>query len=81
MPMYNPPIAHYCHVNVSNIDEQSILKVIGRNGHHFKRITETSGASYIWWNRYLGIIEIWGPHHAMTTAKRQIETHIMGITA
>lgn len=76
MAPYNPPIAHYCHVSVSNLTDETILKAIGKAGYHFKKITNDCGANYIWWNKDLKVIEIWGPFSCMTKTKNTVENHL-----
>ena len=58
MPGYNPPIAHYCHISVSHLNDTDILKIIGKSGYFFKKITEDCNANYIWWNKENKVIEI-----------------------
>lgn len=76
MPEYNPPIAHYCHVDVSEFSDSSILKMIGKKGFLFKKITQDCNASYIWWNKENKVIEIWGPYNCMKLTKHNIIYHI-----
>ena len=60
MPPYNPPIAHYTEVDASDLSITQFLKAIGKEGIHFKRLTERTGTEYIWWNQERNIIEVWG---------------------
>lgn len=76
MPGYNPPIAHYCHVNVSDKSELEVLKAIGKGGYFFKKITQLCNVNYIWWNKENKVIEIWGPHRYMAVAKYNVEYHL-----
>ena len=79
MPVYNPPIAHYCHVSVAHMNIESILKAIGKQGFFFKKITWDCNANYIWWNKEKNVIEIWGSYHCMKTSKLNVQYHIDNI--
>lgn len=77
MAPYNPPVeSHYSHISLSNEEGHSIFKLMGKNGNTFKRITEKSKANYIWYNKNLNIIEIWGPYHSMIPAQKMIKSNI-----
>ena len=76
MPGYNPPIAHYCHVSVSNVPDSTMLKIIGKNGFFFKKITQQCQANYLWWNKESKVIEIWGSHKCMALTKYNVEYHV-----
>ncbi len=62
MAPYAPPSAHYAHVRVDLYDEDMIWKFIGPKGRRFYKLTDTLNMYYIWWNKKLRIIEIWGPY-------------------
>ena len=79
MPEYNPPIAHYCHVSVPDVPESTMLKLIGKGGYFFKKITADCDANYIWWNKEKNIIEIWGKFKCLEIAKYNVEYHISHI--
>lgn len=61
-------LAEYgCFPNVDGYSEIPVPKeligdigyVIGRNGYYFKKITEASGASFIWFNKNTSVVEIY----------------------
>jgi hypothetical protein len=59
MAPYNPPAnTNYTEVQVPR--HVNMYKLMGRNGVHFKRITEDSKCSYIWLDVRRRIVEIWG---------------------
>jgi len=49
--------------------------IIGQNGHHFKRITETTGCLYIFMI-YDNSIEIWGSYDSVIRAQFEIVRHL-----
>ena len=63
--MYNPPIGHYRHIKLSEEEQEKIYEIMGKEGNVFKSITSRGDAEYIWWNKELNIIEIWGPYHSL----------------
>ena len=77
--MYNPPIAHYSHINVSNISDEVLNKVMGINGAYFKAFTEIFGLYYVWWNKDLKVIEFWGPMHVMLDSRKVMNNRIKSI--
>ena len=77
--VYSPPVLH---PDVKKADfylqpEQSkiIGLLIGRNGYHFKRITEISGCLYIF---YIGCqtIEVWGTPQSIHRAFCMLQKHV-----
>lgn len=62
MAPYAPPSAHYAHVRVDLYDEDMVLKFMGPRGRRFYKLTDKLKMYYIWWNKNLQIIEIWGPY-------------------
>lgn len=74
MPNYQPPISHYRHIRIKN--PLDALRIMGKDGVVFKKITEKSGVDYIWWNRETKVIEIWGPHHRLMYADSLIHDRI-----
>lgn len=79
MAPYNPPIAHYCHVSVADMNQDDILKAIGKNGYFFKKITHDCDANYLWWNKENQVIEIWGTYNCMKITKHNIMHHLKNI--
>jgi hypothetical protein len=60
--VYSPPtiLGHYCYVLPLIPKEIDIIsKIIGKNGCHFKYLTDIPGVSYIWYNPTTYSIEIW----------------------
>ena len=57
---YNPPI-HLPHIRVHFPFDNVLVKIlIGTDGSHFKRITEKSGCSFLWYDKKTRVVEIWG---------------------
>jgi len=54
-----PNVDGYAEIQVPNDLVENIGYVIGRNGFYFKKITEASGTSYIWFNKKTSKIEIY----------------------
>jgi ATP phosphoribosyltransferase regulatory subunit HisZ len=72
MPSYDPPNTFYSHVK--GLEEQEdMFQFIGKNGSHFKFLTEKLKIKYIWWNKDSNIIELWGPHNKLANARKQME--------
>ena len=65
MPPYNPPNTHYAHISVSDFSDKEVLKFIGKDGNNFKRLTERLGLEYVWWNKDLKVIELWGSFNSL----------------
>lgn len=61
--MYNPPISHYSEMDVSEYDEDSMFKFIGREGKKFYYLTRVLGLDYLWYDKERKKIEIWGPFY------------------
>ena len=76
MAPYAPPDAHYCQVDLKDADRDLVMRIIGREGVHFKRITEMAKVEYIWWSKDRNVVEIWGPFNKMTNAKKMMSRHI-----
>ena len=54
-----PNVEGYSEIPVPNDLVENIGYVIGREGFYFKKITEASGTSYIWFNKKTSRIEIY----------------------
>lgn len=65
MAPYDPPIAHYTQLDVSDYSEEQILTLIGKGGKGFYNLTKKIGVEYIWWNRERNVVEIWGSFDAL----------------
>ena len=71
MPPYNPPVTFYR--EFKGIEDTNIMfKVIGKNGKHFKYLTEKLGIDYLWWDRKRNVVEVWGPHKKLMSASEEI---------
>ena len=83
MAPYNPPNAHYAHINLTkefgDISYETMMKIMGEKGENFKQLTTANEVKYVWWNKELNVIEIWGSEHKMEEAKNNILKHITKI--
>lgn len=75
MAPYNPPDAHFTQISTAQYTEKQIIKAIGKQGKHFKRITEETGVQYIYWVKETNAIEIWGPKN-LSKAKCALIRHL-----
>jgi hypothetical protein len=64
MAPYNPPSAHYAHINVSQFSPDFIWSLIGTNKKGFYDLTKKLNLRYIWYNEDQQRIELWGPYEA-----------------
>lgn len=70
--VYNPPVAHYSHVALSDAEIEHMKKIIGYAGKNFKWISNISQAKYIWYNEKTKVIEVWGPMSTHVTARSML---------
>lgn len=70
MAPYEPPIAHYAHLNVSEYDENMILCMIGKGGKGFYRLTDYLGLEYVWYDTNEKRIELWGSYNALANGAK-----------
>ena len=64
MAPYNPPNAHYAHINVDNIDSYIIWGIIGTDKKGFYKLTKELNLRYIWYDESNRRIELWGSYDA-----------------
>lgn len=71
MAPYNPPNTFYRQIN--GIEDKDIMyKIVGKNGQHFKYLTEKLGIDYLWWDMNRNVIEVWGPNKKLISASEEI---------
>jgi hypothetical protein len=64
---YNPPInTFYTQISVPSGINVAVL--IGKDGCYFKKMTEKSGAQYIWYDTERNVVEVWGPEYTLSLA-------------
>jgi hypothetical protein len=68
---YNPPIGHYTQTTLPEHINPAVF--IGKDGCYFKKTSERSGATYIWYNDQSRVIEIWGSESSVSLAKNILE--------
>ncbi len=65
MAPYDPPIAHYAQLDVSQYPLELLLAVIGKGGQGFYRITDRLNLEYVWYDIDRKIVELWGSYSAL----------------
>ena len=75
MPPYEPPSSHYCEINAFT-NAHDNFKLIGPQGHNFKRLTVLLGMNYLWWNMERNVIEIWGPFSKINSAQKYLSKYM-----
>ena len=65
MAPYDPPIAHYSQLDVSEYSDEQMLSFIGKEGHRFYWLTNKLGLNYLWWDHERKVVELWGSHGAL----------------
>ena len=65
MAPYEPPCAHYAHVPVDLYSDDMVWSFVGMGGWRLYKLTEQLGLSYLWYNKNLRVIEIWGSYAAL----------------
>lgn len=70
MAPYDPPMAHYAHINTSEYDENMILCMIGKGGQGFYKITDWLKLDYVWYDSDNKRIELWGPFESFKNGAR-----------
>ena len=74
--VYTPPISHYSHISVANIDDAIINEIMGYKGAYFKTFTSTMKLKYVWWNKETNVIELWGSFDRMSAAHNVMQNRI-----
>ena len=64
MAPYNPPIKHYAHLKIDLYSDDMIAAFMGHRGRRFYELTKRLGVYYIWWNKDIRVIEVWGPYES-----------------
>lgn len=65
MAPYDPPSTHYAHLKVDMYDEETMWAFVGVHGWRLYKLTDQLGLSYLWYDKNLQIIEIWGSYSAL----------------
>lgn len=77
---YSPPVLHP-NIYMIRVPIRTMLPrglIIGQHGHHFKRITESTGCLYIFMMHFMmqDNIEIWENMEAVHAAQMEIVQHL-----
>jgi len=70
MAPYNPPIAHYTQLDVSQHSDEDILYTIGKGGKGFYKFTSQLGLNYLWWDKDRKVVELWGSFGALNSGAK-----------
>jgi hypothetical protein len=62
MAPYNPPIAHYSQMDVSDVTDEEMYAFIGRGGKKHYWLTRLLNLNYLWYCSKKKCLEIWGPY-------------------
>lgn len=76
MPEYKPPVSHYCHVTAYP-EKKDMFKLIGPQGHNFKRLTTKLKIEYLWWDIEKNVIEIWGGYDRVMFANEYMQKYMV----
>ena len=71
MAPYDPPIAHYSQLDVSQYTDEQILSVIGKGGKGFYKLTTQLGLNYLWWDKERKVVELWGSFGALSNGAKE----------
>ena len=71
MAPYEPPIAHYSQLDVSQYTDEQILSVIGKGGKGFYKLTTQLGLNYLWWDKERKVVELWGSFGALSNGAKE----------
>ena len=71
MAPYEPPIAHYSQLDVSEYTDEQILSVIGKGGKGFYKLTTQLGLNYLWWDKERKVVELWGSFGALSNGAKE----------
>jgi hypothetical protein len=71
MAPYEPPIAHYSQLDVSEYTDEQILCVIGKGGKGFYKLTTQLGLNYLWWDKERKVVELWGSFGALSNGAKE----------
>lgn len=63
MAPYDPPVAHYSELDVSDVSEKDMYAFIGRGGRRFYFLTRLLNLNYLWYRPEKKCLEIWGPYY------------------
>lgn len=81
MAPYDPPIAHYSQLDVSEYSDEQMLTFIGKKGHRFYWLTNKLGLNYLWWDHERKVVELWGSYGALHCgAKERLDEYFKKFT-
>ena len=72
-PAYN---SYYTQVDVSEESDETMARVIGKEGCHFKYLTEENECLYIWYDSDNRVVEFWGEEKTLQPAVNQFHSHL-----
>jgi len=63
-------------INVSDLDEEQMKRVIGKNGCYFIMTTHNYNLDFLWYNGESKCIEFWGPKKNINGGMYEIQRRI-----
>ena len=77
MAPFNPPIAHYAHIDLSYISDDKLKKIVGHKGIKLYDLTTDYNLQYIWMDYENKRLQLWGTESQFNKGVRhKIENHI-----
>jgi len=70
MAPYDPPNAHYAHLDLKTYDKNMILCMIGKGGSGFYNLTNYLKLEYLWYDSEKHRIELWGSYESLADGAR-----------
>ena len=77
MAPYNPPDAHYSEIDVSHIDHDTLMRVVGPGGRGFYKLTSQLGLKYIWYDYNRKVIELWGSYLSLKNGAKDAIQNVL----
>lgn len=65
MPAYDPPDAHYAHINIPDYDVDTVFRFVGKDGWRFKKLTRELNVYYIYYHHEDKRISVHGSYKSM----------------
>uniref|UniRef100_A0A6C0F610 K Homology domain-containing protein n=1 Tax=viral metagenome TaxID=1070528 RepID=A0A6C0F610_9ZZZZ len=72
MAPFDPPIAHYAHINLMDIDEAKLRKMVGHKGINLYEITKHYNLQYVWMDYKNKRLQLWGTESQFRRGVRQL---------
>ena len=60
MAPYNPPSAHYAHIDLCGYTDDQLQSIVGKNGCNLYAMTSSHKLKYVWMDFDKKRLELWG---------------------